>query len=44
MVESAAVNEAVDRLWARFERFAPVWAETWAVLVALDAPTPACSR
>ncbi len=35
MVESAAVNEAVDRLWARFERFAPVWAETWAVLVAL---------
>jgi small-conductance mechanosensitive channel/CRP-like cAMP-binding protein len=29
------VNEAVDRLWARFERFAPVWAETWAILVAL---------
>jgi small-conductance mechanosensitive channel/CRP-like cAMP-binding protein len=35
MVWSAAVNEAVDRLWARFERFAPVWAETWGVLAAL---------
>ena len=35
MVESAAVNDAVDRLWGRFERFAPVWAETWAVLAAI---------
>ncbi len=29
------MNDAVDRLWAQFEQFAPVWAETWGVLVGL---------